>query len=76
MREPGPTACKQGSAERCTIGSVTCRREFGISRGKHKFVSARDIAAWFDEFYTIRFGNYTVDLEYLHETECVPCVKR
>ncbi|HEY4313755.1 MAG TPA: formylmethanofuran dehydrogenase subunit A [Pirellulales bacterium] len=36
----------------------------------------RDIAAWFDEFYTIRFGNYPVDLEYLHETECVPCVKR
>jgi formylmethanofuran dehydrogenase subunit A len=33
----------------------------------------RHIAAWFDEFYTIRFRNYPVDLEYLHGAECVPC---
>jgi len=33
----------------------------------------RDIAAWFDEFYTIRFRNYPVTLDYLHEAQCVPC---
>lgn len=33
----------------------------------------RDIAAWFDEFYTIRFGNYPVTLDYLYEAQCVPC---
>ena len=32
-----------------------------------------DIAAWFDEFYTIRFGNYPVTLDYLHEAQCIPC---
>ncbi len=33
----------------------------------------RNIAAWFDEFYTIRFRNYPVGLDYLHAAECVPC---
>ena len=33
----------------------------------------RDIARWFDDFYTIRFGNYPVTLDYLNEPECVPC---
>ena len=33
----------------------------------------RNIAAWFDEFYTIRFRNYPVEFEYLHSAECVPC---
>ena len=33
----------------------------------------RDIAAWFDEFYTIRFKNYPVALDYLHDAQCVAC---
>ncbi|HVU86437.1 MAG TPA: formylmethanofuran dehydrogenase subunit A, partial [Pirellulales bacterium] len=36
----------------------------------------RDIAHWFDEFYTIRFRNYPVSLDYLHASECVPCAGR
>jgi formylmethanofuran dehydrogenase subunit A len=33
----------------------------------------RDIARWFDDFYTIRFGNYPVTLDYLNQPECVTC---
>jgi formylmethanofuran dehydrogenase subunit A len=33
----------------------------------------RDIAAWFDEFYTIRFRNYPVTLDELNEPVRVPC---
>ena len=32
-----------------------------------------DIAAWFDEFYSIRFRNYPVPEEYLADPFCVPC---
>jgi formylmethanofuran dehydrogenase subunit A len=38
--------------------------------------SEADIADWFDEFYSIRFGNYPVPVEYLHESESVPCGQR
>jgi len=53
-------------------------REPGL--GKSLYVSPaydeadeRDIAAWFDEFYTIRFKNYPVTLDYLHEAQCIAC---
>jgi len=32
-----------------------------------------DIAAWFEKYYSIRFRNYTVQEEYLHEHERVAC---
>jgi len=37
--------------------------------------SEADIRNWFDEFYSIRFGNYPVPVEYLHDSEQVPCGK-
>jgi formylmethanofuran dehydrogenase subunit A len=32
-----------------------------------------DIARWFEDYYSVRFGNYPVGEEYLHEHETVPC---
>jgi formylmethanofuran dehydrogenase subunit A len=32
-----------------------------------------DIAKWFEAYYSIRFRNYPVGEEYLHEHETVPC---
>ena len=32
-----------------------------------------DIAEWFEKYYSIRFRNYTVPLDYLHDAEKVPC---
>lgn len=32
-----------------------------------------DIAQWFERYYSIRFRNYPVSDEYLHEHETVPC---
>jgi len=32
-----------------------------------------DIAAWFEKYYSIRFRNYPVPLDYLHEAEEIPC---
>jgi formylmethanofuran dehydrogenase subunit A len=32
-----------------------------------------DIAQWFEDYYSIRFRNYPVTDDYMHEHECVPC---
>ncbi|HHK41069.1 MAG TPA: formylmethanofuran dehydrogenase subunit A, partial [Planctomycetaceae bacterium] len=32
-----------------------------------------EIADWFERYYTIRFRNYPVGREYLHQHETVPC---
>ena len=32
-----------------------------------------DIAEWFEEYYSIRFRNYAVGDEYLHDHEAVAC---
>ena len=32
-----------------------------------------DIASWFEKYYSIRFRNYPVTNEYLHQSELVPC---
>ena len=32
-----------------------------------------DIAEWFEKYYSIRFRNYPVPIEYLHEHEQVAC---
>ncbi len=32
-----------------------------------------DIARWFEDYYSVRFANYPVPEEYLHEHEVVPC---
>ncbi len=32
-----------------------------------------DIADWFEQYYSIRFRNYPVSAEYLHEAEQVAC---
>ena len=32
-----------------------------------------NIADWFEKYYSIRFRNYPVSEEYLHEHETVPC---
>lgn len=32
-----------------------------------------DIAAWFEKYYSIRFRNYPVSNDYLHDSELVPC---
>jgi formylmethanofuran dehydrogenase subunit A len=34
-----------------------------------------DIAEWFEQFYSIRYRNYPVAAEYLHESEVVDCVE-
>jgi formylmethanofuran dehydrogenase subunit A len=31
------------------------------------------IGDWFEQFYSIRFRNYPVGREYLHQAEQVPC---
>lgn len=33
----------------------------------------RDIADWFEQYYSIRFRNYPVPTEYLHQAEQIPC---
>jgi len=33
----------------------------------------KDIAAWFEKFYSIRFRNYPVDASYVHHPELVAC---
>jgi formylmethanofuran dehydrogenase subunit A len=33
----------------------------------------RDIADWFEKYYSIRFRNYPVSLDYLHDHEEVAC---
>ena len=33
-----------------------------------------DLAEWFEKYYSIRFRNYPVPLEYLHGAQQVPCV--
>ncbi|MBI1904267.1 MAG: formylmethanofuran dehydrogenase subunit A [Planctomycetia bacterium] len=33
----------------------------------------QDIADWFERYYSIRFRNYPVGAEYLHDHEVVPC---
>jgi formylmethanofuran dehydrogenase subunit A len=33
----------------------------------------RDIAEWFEKYYSIRFRNYPVSLDYLHDPEEVAC---
>ena len=33
----------------------------------------RDSAEWFEKYYSIRFRNYPVPLDYLHEREEVAC---
>jgi formylmethanofuran dehydrogenase subunit A len=32
-----------------------------------------DIAEWFEKYYSIRFRNYPVPLDYLHDREEVAC---
>jgi formylmethanofuran dehydrogenase subunit A len=32
-----------------------------------------DIAEWFEQFYSIRFRNYPVSDDYLHDAEQIPC---
>ena len=32
-----------------------------------------DIAQWFEKYYSIRFRNYPVPLDYLHDREEVAC---
>jgi len=32
-----------------------------------------DIAEWFEKYYSIRFRNYPVPLDYLHDREEVVC---
>jgi formylmethanofuran dehydrogenase subunit A len=32
-----------------------------------------DIAAWFDEFYSIRFRNYAVTEDYMLTPKCIAC---
>ena len=32
-----------------------------------------DIAQWFEKYYSIRFRNYPVTEDYLHEHETIPC---
>ena len=32
-----------------------------------------DIAVWFEKYYSIRFRNYPVPLDYLHDREEVAC---
>jgi formylmethanofuran dehydrogenase subunit A len=34
-----------------------------------------DIARWFESYYSVRFRNYPVSEDYLHEHETVPCAK-
>lgn len=34
-----------------------------------------DIAAWFEQYYSIRFRNYPVSDHYLHDPQCVPCLR-
>jgi formylmethanofuran dehydrogenase subunit A len=33
----------------------------------------KEIAAWFEKYYTIRFRNYPVTLDYLHEAQQIAC---
>ena len=33
----------------------------------------KDIAQWFERYYSIRFRNYPVSEDYLHEHEIIPC---
>jgi formylmethanofuran dehydrogenase subunit A len=33
----------------------------------------KDIAAWFEKYYTIRFRNYPVSPDYLHEATQIDC---
>jgi len=32
-----------------------------------------DLAAWFEKYYSVRFRNYPIPLDYLHEPEEVAC---
>jgi formylmethanofuran dehydrogenase subunit A len=32
-----------------------------------------DIAQWFEQYYSIRFRNYPVGEQYLHDAQQVPC---
>jgi formylmethanofuran dehydrogenase subunit A len=34
-----------------------------------------DIAEWFEKYYSIRFRNYPVPLDYLHDREEVACAR-
>ena len=43
-------------------------RYAGLDRG----VEA-DIAAWFEKYYSIRFRNYPVTEDYMHEHETIAC---
>ena len=47
----------------------------GFEAGGHRgmFIET-DVAAWFEKYYSIRFRNYSVPLEYLHDREEIACV--
>ena len=41
--------------------------------GRPDYERETDIGEWFEKFYSIRFRNYPVSADYLHQPQIVPC---
>jgi formylmethanofuran dehydrogenase subunit A len=65
----GQIICEQGEIREPLVGKL-----LHVSPS-YDIEIETDIAAWFEKYYSIRFRNYPVPLEYLHDHEQIDCIR-